>query len=259
MAGSMYSQFSGATVSMSVTNLLMHEIADFRPFETSLSAKFSCIAIFETAQTWCMPSSCRRYWHYLQDIQSMLPMLFYRNPSSQKYPVCRELGVLLGTSTAPGVVMLAPPQARLLRPDDPGSWRVINHSNLDRNLENGFPETSLHLSFTEYEVPLSVPIGAKDADVIIVEALIFTHDRQSWVADLDIITSLRCDDLFRRLSLPHCKHENDRPRLPMEIPVTQIGRISRKQLVSINSWEELLDPPAGLGASSIGIMQNSDN
>lgn len=85
--------------------------------------------------------------------------------------------------------MLAPPQARLLRPDDPGSWRVINHSNLDGNLENGFPETSLHLSFTEYEVPLSVPTGAKDADVSIVEALIFTHDRQSWVADLDIIAS----------------------------------------------------------------------
>lgn len=49
MAGSMYSQFSGATVSMSVTNLLMHEIADFRPFQTSLSAKFACIAMFETS------------------------------------------------------------------------------------------------------------------------------------------------------------------------------------------------------------------
>ena len=104
-----------------------------------------------------------------------------------------------------------------------------------------------------------MPIGAKDADVTIVETLISTHDRQSWVADLDIIASLRCEQFFKRLSPPRCKHENDCPRPPMEIAVTQIEKISRRQLVSINSWEELLDTPADLGASSIGVVRAFDN
>ena len=45
----------------------------------------------------------------------------------------------------------------------------------------------------------------------------------------------------------------------MEIAARQISRVSEKQLVSINSWEELLDPPAGLGVSSIGVVRAFDN
>ena len=254
-AGSMYRQFPGATVSLSVTNLSMYEIPHFLYFETKLSARFACIAMFETGSNMEHSEQLSSVMALSSGNSIYAANALLQDPLNPNLPGVLGITRIVGNIDRPGVVMLAPPQAPLLRPDDPGSWRVINHSNFDDNLKNSFPETSLHLSFTEYKIPLSVPIGAKDAEVSIVETLISTYDRQNWVADLDIIASLRSEDLFKRLSPPRCKHENDRPRPPLEIPVTQIGRISRKQLVSINSWEELLEPPAGLGASSIGVVQ----
>ena len=255
MAGSLYRQFPGATVSLSVTNLSMYKIADFLHFEINLSAKFACIAMFETGSNMVHSQQLSSVMALSSGNSIYAANALLQDPLNPNLPGVLGITRIVGNIDRPGVVMLAPPQAPLLRPDDPRSWRVINHSNFDDNLNNSFPETSLHLSFTEYEIPLSVPIGAKDAEVSIVETLISTYDRQSWVADLDIIASLRNEDLFKRLSPPRCKHENDRPRPPLQVPVTQIGRISRKQLVSITSWEELLDPPAGLGASSIGVVQ----
>ena len=259
-ASSMYRQLPGATVSITVINVPMYSVSRLmRELKTSLPAKFACIAMFETGSNDVDEKQLSSTMALSSGNSIYVANALLQDPLKPNLYGLQGITRIVGNIDRPGVVMLAPPQAPLIRPDDPESWRVINHINFDGSLENSFPETSLHLSFTEYEVPLSVPIGAKDADVSIVETLISTHDRQSWVADLDIIASLRSEELFRRLSPPRCKHENDRPRPLLEIPVTQIGRISGKELVSVNSWEELLDPPAGLGVSSIGVVRAFDN
>lgn len=259
-ASSMYRQLSGATVSISIINVPMYGIGGLMwRLKKSLPAQFACIAMFETGSNDVDEKQLSSTMALSSGNSIYVANDLLQDPLKPNLYGLHGITRIVGNIGRPGVVMLAPPQAPLIRPDDPGSWRVINHINFDGSLENSFPETSLHLSFTEYEVPLSVPIGARDADVSIVETLISTHDRQSWVADLDILASLRSERMFRRLSPPRCKHEHDRPRPLMESPVTQIGRISRKDLVSVNSWEELLDPPAGLGVSSIGVVRAFDN
>ncbi|KAL8793911.1 MAG: hypothetical protein Q9195_003530 [Heterodermia aff. obscurata] len=259
-ASSMYRHFSGATVSISVVNVPMYSVSRlmWRSSE-KLSEKFACIAMFETGSNAVHEKQLSSIMALSSGNSIYAANALLQDPLKPDSHGPQGITRIIGNLDRPGLVMLAPPQAPLLRQADPGSWRLINHTNFDGNLENSFPETSLHLSFTEYEVPLSVPIGAKDAEVSIVEALVSTHDRQSWVADLDIIASLKTEKLFRRLLPPRCKHENDRSKPPMETAVTQIGRVSDKQLVSIDSWEELLDPPARLGVSSIGVVRAFDN
>ena len=253
-ASSMYRQLPGATVSISVINVPMYAVDGLMStLETSLPAeKFACIAMFETGSNVVHADQLSSILALSSGNSIYAANALLRDPLK---PNLQGITRIVGNIDRPGVVMMAPPQAPLIRPDDPGAWRVINHNIFDGSLKNSFPETSLHLSFTEYDIALSVPVGAKDAIVSIVETLISTHDRQSWVADLDIIASLRSEELFRRLSPPRCVHGINCPRPPMEIPVAQIDRVSSRQLVSINSWEELLDPPAGLGVSSIGVVR----
>ena len=258
-ASSLYRQFPGATVSISVTGVPIFRAAHILRQEISLPAKFACIAIFETGSLSVLPEQLSSIMALSSGNSIYAANALLQDPLKPNLHGPQGITRIVGNIDRPGVVMLAPPQAPRLRPDEPGAWRVINHSNFDGSLDNCFPETSLHLSFTEYEIPLSVPIGAKDATVSIVETLISAHNRQSWIADLDIIASLRSEKLFRRLSPPHCKHEKDCPRPPIESAVTQIGRVSGKRLVSINSWEELLDPPPGLDASTIGVVRAFDN
>lgn len=97
---------------------------------------------------------------------------------------------LLGNIGRPGVVMLAPPQAPLIRPIDPRSWRIVNHFDFDGKVEHSFKDTSLHLSFTEYEVPLAVSVGAVDAEATMLETLVSVYDRDKWVADIDVLWAL---------------------------------------------------------------------
>ena len=83
---------------------------------------------------------------------------------------------IVGNIDHPVGVMLAPPQAPLVRTQDSDFWRLINHHRFDGKLEDYFSEISLHLSFTIYILPLSVPVDAMDSGISIIEALISTHD-----------------------------------------------------------------------------------
>ena len=169
-ASSMYRQLSGATVSITVINVPMYSVLELmRRLKTSLPAKFACIAMFETGSNAVDEKQLSPIMALSSGNSIYVANALLQDPLKPNSYGPQGITRIVGNIDRPGVVMLAPPQAPLIRPDDPESWRVINHINFDGSLENSFPETSLHLSFTEYEVPLSVPIGAKDADVSIVD------------------------------------------------------------------------------------------
>ena len=94
---------------------------------------------------------------------------------------------LLGNLGRPGLVMLAPPQAPRLRSVDHVSWRLLNYSDFDGRVKDSFKDTSLHLSFTEYEIPMKVSIGAVDAEATMLETLVSVYDRDKWIADIDVL------------------------------------------------------------------------
>lgn len=98
---------------------------------------------------------------------------------------------------------------------------------------DSFDGTSLHLSFTNYHVPvfLSDSSGLQDSQVSVLEAVISVQDSGSWVGDVaipDAVTS------------PHVLHweQNTCAHEP--------GKSLRtSEITSVGSWDDILDCPAG--------------
>ncbi len=258
-AAKFYRRFPGATVSISIVDSPIHDASCFDELNSTLASKFACIAMFETGNHSIQSTQLKSVMAMSSGNAIYVADALIQDPIEPNSYGLQGITRIIGNIGHPGVVMLAPPQAPLIRTENADSWRVIDHHKFDGKLENCFSGTSLHLSFTKYEIPLSVSVGAVDADISMVETLISAHDQKNWVADLDVLSSLRCEDLFKRLRPPYCKHADQDPRPSSENAAVQIGKVCGKQLVSIASWEELLDPPGDLGGSTIAVVRAYDN
>ena len=163
---------------------------------------------------------------------------------------------LLGNLDRPGVVMLVPPQAPLIREADRGTWRLVNHYAFDGKLEDSFQATSLHLSFTEYEIPLSVSVGVVNAEATMLETLVSVYDRERWVADIDVLGCLSRSHFFVCLSAQDSEGSFASFTSIMEAVLRMKEADSkRKQLISIDCWEESRDFPDTLGGTSKAMVR----
>ena len=280
-ATQLYRTLPGATVSMGVTSRPLHaakwpkwpkwakwvnrngmeRIISHDTF--SRAEAFACIAMFESGTLDIDPNTLESVMAissgnsiYVADALLRDPVESCISSGMGKHGITR----ILGNLDRPGVVMLVPPQAPLVRAEEPDSWRLVNHNLFDNKLEESFTGTSLHLSSTEYEIPLSVPIGAVDAEATMLESLLSVFDRGRWIADLDILGSLRNIEFFHSMSV--CNHNNapgGKQEPDTENVATQMGRAVSKRLVAIDNWEELLDPPERLGELNIGVVRGGNN
>ena len=141
---------------------------------------------------------------------------------------------IIGNIGRTGICMMVAPFKPKIRPLG-NQYNLVEHAVYDGKRENNFKGTSLHLSFTDWTLPLEVQ-GAKgrtiDQEAYLVESVISVLDSGKWVADLDI---LRID--FENLT---------RLRQSQQCPGHPNGR-SDYDYTSLDSWEELLDGPMSVG------------
>lgn len=106
----------------------------------------------------------------------------------------------------------------------------VTHADYDYERQNNFGSTSLHLSFTGWKVPyMSGVVGLIDQDVHFIEAVVSVRDRGVWVADIDVLGCL--PNLAETEATKHlCTCHQPLARLESEV-------------ISIDTWDELLDPP----------------
>ncbi|MCJ1384979.1 hypothetical protein MMC17_008097 [Xylographa soralifera] len=122
-------------------------------------------------------------------------------------------------------MMISPQKPRVRGPSD--SFRAVVHAEYNGKREDNFQGTSLHLSFTPWELPLNIGrVGLIDQDVVVVESVISVRDRGEWVADIDVVAA--------RAAI-------DTPST--ECRISQYSTTSEDCLTSIDYWNELLDPP----------------
>lgn len=114
-------------------------------------------------------------------------------------------------------------------------YNLVEHAAYDGKREDNFKGTSLHLSFTDWTLPLEVK-GVEgrtiDQEACIVESVISVLDSGKWVADLDIL----CIDFEALMKL----------RVSHQCPAHPNGRADY-DYTSLDSWEELLDVPTNVG------------
>ncbi|KAJ6094128.1 hypothetical protein N7467_002973 [Penicillium canescens] len=143
---------------------------------------------------------------------------------------------VIGNVGKPGITLLVSPPELEIREHDLERWHFVNHNPFDGNTAGGmFDGTSLHLSFTGWEGPLSLESSnSRGMEAYYVETTVSINDGGEWVGDLDILKGLR-DLEFGVLDPADSKCTHD--------PTFAVTGV---KAISIDCWEEILDPPDGL-------------
>ncbi|KAI0100587.1 hypothetical protein GGR51DRAFT_531797 [Nemania sp. FL0031] len=168
---------------------------------------------------------------------------------------------LIGSIGQAGLVLLVSPLNPRIRPTgyDPTS---VEHKMYDGKRENKFSGVSLHLSFTEWKMPLDWGnTGEIDQEVFLLESVLSVMHNGQWVGDIDVL-GLEKDplDVFETDCKGDCEVDE------------AMKHALAEDVASLDDWEELLDPPPSVGVfrarsnwvarlavASILIQQNKGN
>jgi len=162
-------------------------------YQLSRAEKFSCLALFESG-------SCNLRPDLLNLVMAMsVGNGLYISDCLLKDPVRHTYhdGIrrAVGNIGRPGISMLYSPADVQIRPQKLDSWMLIDLKPFKGELVDSFSSTSIHLSFTGYEVPISVnPGGERDIEATLIETAVSVLDRGQWVADIDILGGRRSDE-----------------------------------------------------------------
>ncbi|KAI0444481.1 hypothetical protein F4803DRAFT_572970 [Xylaria telfairii] len=201
--------------------------------------RFSCIAFFESGAYDMLPSD-------LQDVIAIstrnslfVSAALLSDPFGLS--VRNDIRHVMGNVGKTGMVMMVAPLVPRVRTPDINKWKQIAHAAFHGDAEDQFKSTSLHLSFTEFEMPFNIgQRGSIDCDiqVRVVETIISVYDRSEWIADLDVLLlyepGLRGHVYVKR-------SEND------------AGTSCKKET------EELLNLPDDIGQEHIGVVRSKGN
>ncbi|KIW81348.1 hypothetical protein Z517_04373 [Fonsecaea pedrosoi CBS 271.37] len=148
---------------------------------------------------------------------------------------------IAGNLGRPGVSVLVSPETVMVK-EKTRDFRAVEHAPYDYRREDNFAATSLHLSLTEWRVPVvlsSSKVGNIDQDIFQVEAVVSVHDRGRWYGDIDVLAALE---------------EIENSRVSGECLCGSRRANSKTECISIGNFEELLDPP-----DSVGIFRAHEN
>ncbi|KAH8802162.1 hypothetical protein F5882DRAFT_457177 [Hyaloscypha sp. PMI_1271] len=199
----------------------------------SRSQAFSCVSMFESGNLNLDPSSLNSVMAISAGNSIYVSSMVLSDP----YDVVPEYDIrrIVGNVGYAGITLMIAPQDPRIR-DLSHDYTQVRHTKYDFEREDNFGGTTLHLSFTNWKMPIDTGArGTVDQDVYYVESVISVHDCGEWVADIDI---LNFDTKARRLVLCECEDQR-----AQSTPATSM--ITR--LTSIDNWEELLDVPQGIG------------
>lgn len=195
----------------------------------------SCIAHFETGSSHLKPDMFRGTIAIATGNSIFAIATLLSDPSdAMAHQVIKRI---TGNIGRPGLSLLvAPDKPKIRRPSF--DYKLVNHHPYDGQRENNFASTSIHLTFTEFQVPAGV-LGTQkcliDQEVFIVEAVVSVREAGKWVADLDVL-SIDFQNLARHSRVPPCRCDKYSDKTTRRGP-------EDSGCTSIDCWEEFLDSP----------------
>ena len=245
-ASEIYANVPQAVIAMSVINEPLHKARwGGKP---SYASVFSCIAMLESGACNIDPEQLKSVMAVSSGNSIYVAAPLLQDPFHKDEDMVVKR--IVGNLGRGGISMLIPPVPPRIRPLSPQRWKMVKHDLFDGLLKDHFSHTSIHLSFTHYEVPLvNGERGSEDAKAILLESLISVHEGGEWVGDLDVIGALSAINLQRvsQPSMAICTQLH-----------SGIGK-ALAPLVSIDNWEELLDVSKGHNENRIGIVRAHGN
>ncbi|KAL7945338.1 hypothetical protein V8C42DRAFT_322840 [Trichoderma barbatum] len=236
VASEIYSGLPGARVDLQVTRMQMSKskwwqsVKSLGPLESmELWTSMCCIAFFDTGTIDLNPEDLGYHSFAVCHANSIfVGSRLLRDPIDEvpHYSIER----VIGNVGKPGLTFLITPPDPMVQDFDPSLWHLIAHEKFDGLAQDSFQGTSFHLSFTGYEQSLNVgQRSVRDVPARLLETAVRVYDRGKWVADLDI---LEASTHWMRAAKQSCSHLDDTQK-----------SVPNLDLVSIDSWLELLDPP----------------
>ena len=240
IATHVYAQLDGATISLKVVEtpldqvpwLCKHDTSHFSNYHLARPNTLACITHFESGTILLEPDELVETLAIASGNSIFVIGALISDPFEKL--AGSVVKRIIGNIGRTGICMLVAPFEPRIRPLG-DEYNLVEHATYDGKREDNFKGTSLHLSFTDWTLPLEVK-GAEgrtiDQEAYIVESVISVLDSGRWVADLDI---LRIDfEALTRLRMTHpCPGHPD-------------GRADY-DYTSLDSWEELLDGPTSVG------------
>ena len=198
-AEQIYSYLRGARVDLQVTS---HTLSLSKWWNNSsysivksdtrdLRNVFSCIALFETGFMDVDPATMGEGIIAMCNANSIfVASELLLDPTAEVPPVPVER--MTGNIGKPGLAFLITPPNPKIGQVDFKSWNVIDHKAFDGSHTDSFTSTSLHLSFTGFELPLDLgQRGIREVPALFIETAVSDYDRSQWIADLDIMKSCK--------------------------------------------------------------------
>jgi hypothetical protein len=240
----LYESLADATVSLEVIHQPLHYTQWARTWleskELDLKTAFSCIALFESGRFDIQPKRLARAMAMAAGNSIYIAGVVVSDPTERETQ--NKIKRVIGNLGRAGMVFLIAPTEPKVKPLEYDSWNLVNHAEFDGKMHDSFQNTTLHLSFTDFQMPLDV-IGAqgiRDTEVCLLESVVSVHDRGQWIGDLDVLCLLPEGYNDGRM-LSHigdqCSHSQQ------EMGFRQSS--DKPPIISLDSWTEFLDLPTG--------------
>jgi hypothetical protein len=216
--------------------------------EITRAQAFACIAMFESGSCNLDPTGLQEAFALASGNSIYVAAPLLCDPF--EVPAPKEIRRVTGSIGRPGITVLVPPGEPKCRARNDESWFHVNHLPFDGKLENCFQQTTIHLAFTAYELPLSDGTHGQhiiDRPASLVETVVSVHDRGEWIADLDVMSALN-ERKFnsRHLASLNCGCRNHNSKKRKSTPTfEEIFDTKDALLMSIDNWDEFLDLPSG--------------
>ncbi|KAI1173813.1 hypothetical protein F4777DRAFT_589611 [Nemania sp. FL0916] len=242
IATMLYDQLPGATVSLRVVETELHNASwlpdsftEDRGNQSSGPIWLSTTSASDWLRQMTRPEA---FGCQLTDVLALctedsifVAGIMLRDPSSSstKGPEIRHL---VGSIGHAGVVFLVSPINTRVRQPDYNALSV-QHKEYDGKRENKFGSVSLHLSFTEWKMPLDwANTGEIDQQVFLLESILSVMNGGQWIGDIDVLEIEKTPiDVFET----DCKGDCEAGEID--------EYVQKMELISLDTWEELLDPP----------------
>ncbi|KAI1127052.1 hypothetical protein F5Y10DRAFT_243558 [Nemania abortiva] len=250
-----YQMLPDATLELSAISTPLHEMewvksaitqdkggSGFTLLPLNQSQTFSCIALFESGSFDVPASSLKEVMAMAAADSIYISAALLCDPCER--PSGYEVRRIRGSIGKSGIAMLVQVENHKVREEAQG-WTMVNHNPFDGKLEDSFHTATLHLSFTDYVLPIDVGAhGLRDFEIYFLESFISLHDKGEWIADLNLPFQLKNPELVHF-------HDEDDPRhedCAAEVPYKGL------MFTTIDDWNELLNPPEG-----VGIIRSTGN
>jgi len=242
-ASDLYSNLQGASIPLSIisrpiakvfwSNELVSAILPTNLARRNRSRAFSCILWFESGGLNVSPSKLENVMAISSGNSIFASNLLFRDP--HLLTEGSDIRRIIGNVGRAGITLMVPPREPRVR-QVTDNYRIVQHTKYDFKREDNFRSTSLHLSFTQWEFAVDTEElnGRIDKEIFFVETIVSVYDHGQWVADTDILNIDESDSTSQHLQRLKHRCYCSPGQADMEC-----------SYVSVDSWDELLDPPEG--------------